>query len=202
MDVCILAGGKQTRLAGILDNLPKCLVKIEGETLLAIILEKLRPLEIGTIFLLLGDDERSEMVVQYVERQYKKWVLERKLVISRWPPTGTAEAIRSVRGLLSAPVMVLNGDTAPLYDFQSFINSWGESTADSVLAWHGGKYAGAAILNRVAIRDIVLGEFASLDEWTNNFRIGNRYERCIVDGFIDVGTPEGLMRALTLREMI
>ncbi|MGA9724145.1 MAG: nucleotidyltransferase family protein [Candidatus Binatus sp.] len=107
VDVLILAGGLGSRLAGVLDNIPKVLAPVDGRPFLDYQLDYLAGEGVRRVVLSLG--HRAEMVLAHLA-ETKSPVRVETVVESH--PLGTAGAIAFARSRLgSDPVVVLNGDT-------------------------------------------------------------------------------------------
>mgnify|MGYP001564575533 CR=1 FL=1 len=202
MDALILAGGRGTRLKGLWDG-PKCLVPVGGVSLLERLLTKLVPLRPEFVALATGD-WREEVMEFALAHQYPfKWVDVPDLM-GRGRKRGTATAVRRavLQGAVSAPLLVLNGDTLPMYDLASLIayhearkGAWATAAVRrDVLAWRD-VYAGACVLSEAALDEICA------DDRTYDFpaHLIGAY-RYVVPGFLDVGTPDGFQRAKEWRD--
>lgn len=200
VDVCVLAGGLGTRLRGVWDG-PKCLVPVGGVPLLERLLRCLRPLTPRKVALALG--YRGEDVQAFIEALPPSVGLSIYSVIEA-DQRGTAAAFRRLwesAAELQAPILVLNGDTLPLYDLASLVHfhasrlgAWSTAAMANAGQWRE-VYAGAAVLSDAAARTILA------DDRTHDFQshlVGSlRYQ---VRGFLDVGTPEGFKRAQDWQE--
>lgn len=198
MDVAILAGGLGTRLRGVWDG-PKCLVPVDGWPIIERLLFTVKAIQPRTTSLLLG--HRGLEVLEHLSMT-TTWerlgTIRLAVVIS--PPEGTAEALRLGLGGVSAPLLVLNGDTLPrfsLKDMASFYlhNENLRFFDKSIIAWSLKQncYAGAGILGADLLSRVKHGTSPDLD----SYLLGA--ERYLVPGFLDVGTPEGFAEAQTLK---
>lgn len=192
MDVCILAGGKGTRLAGVWDG-PKCLVPVGGKPLLELIIHK-TILELETIpkniVISVGSQTKGLDVVD--------WWLNRKWVwggvdfhFAMEPaPLGRLRALLYCLPALTPPILVLNGDTLPRYSFQ-------ELGTDSAVAMYQGKPAGAYVLSEDLIGD-ALGGYCGPTDNLDDLLLCFIERHVGVPGFLDVGTPAGFAEAQQL----
>jgi hypothetical protein len=200
MDVVILAGGFGTRLKDIWDG-PKCLVPIKGKPLLAHLLQAVSLLQPRLTVLALG--HRAAEVVAWLDEQDEQEQPLPVIFAIEDQPLGTAEALRGVMSRsnfgLTAPLLVLNGDTLPLYDLAGLIGFhygptavWQLEDCDTSVAWCADRFAGAAVIGSRTLAQIERSTITSLD-WFLLKAI--RYR---VQGFLDVGTPEGFRKAQEL----
>ena len=120
LDVCILAGGLGTRLRGIWDG-PKCLVPVGPKKipLLEVLFRKLEPLKSRTVVLFLG--QQAKEVLQWLFKREEELAVEflpgTRVLFSVEPcPLGTLGAVRLALPLLAPSLLILNGDTLPLFD--------------------------------------------------------------------------------------
>lgn len=186
MDVAILAGGYGTRLEGLWDK-PKCLVPYQGRPVIELIVDKALALKPRKIFLLLG--YKASMVVAW----RKGCCPHRDVVpIIETVPDGTASALRKALPLMKPPLLILNGDTVPLYDLSDLAQAFDEKTGRTVTAWAKGRSTGASILGAYAMGRIAASKETNLDA----FLYDTSVHFLLVPGFIDIGTPETLMQAL------
>ena len=101
---------------------------------------------------------------------------------------------------LNGPVLVLNGDTLPLYSLQELIvahelleHPW--ATAATARVNKHPTFAGAVVLSPEAVEEIK-GDTRTYDFAACLFNS----ERHWVSGFLDVGTPEGFRQAQEFKE--
>lgn len=189
INVAILAGGRGSRLAGMWD-LPKCLVPIVGRPLILRLLDALDPVGVRNVNMLLGpgaDQVVAEIGGDLVRRWWFSFVVR--------DPRGTAEALRySMSVTCRAPLLVLNGDTLPLYDLRSLVSFYENVLPQAAVAFADGKNAGACVLGADSLCEIKDTAHGSLDVYLA------KAERHYVRGFLDVGTPEGFARSQLLKE--
>lgn len=110
----ILAGGKGTRLASVLDNCPKILAPLGQATFLEILVAQLRGQGFRRLVLLLG--YLSEQVIAAVEVLRQRYP-EISFAFSVEPaPMGTAGALALAESFCDQPFFLLNGDTFVEFD--------------------------------------------------------------------------------------
>ena len=197
LDVCILAGGRGTRLRGVWDG-PKCLVTVhDGRPVIEHLTNRALLLLPRRVFLLLGHG--ADQVIEW----RRCCCPHRDVLTIPGLVFGTANAVCAAidhtEMLLDvpAPLLVLNGDTLPLYDLAALVSYHEQRRSTWITAafrhdseaWRD-VYAGACVLSVAAQREI------RADERTRDFPahlLGA--QRFMVPGFLDVGTPEGFQRA-------
>lgn len=195
LDVCVLAGGRGTRLAGLWDG-PKCLVWYKGRPLIEELVNRSLALGPRKIYLLLG--HQASQVVAWREGCCP----HRDVVpIIETESLGTAGALRNVAPLLRPPVLVLNGDTLPFYELGQLIACHEHLNSKNLIwhwqatvAWHGGAPAGAAVLSERFIENLIVTSETDLAVLLTGQA---RYHA--PGGFLDVGTPEGFKRVQHLK---
>ena len=106
MDALVLAGGMGTRLRARFADLPKPMAPVAGRPFLEHVLDPLHGLGISRVVLSVGH------LAEVVERHFGTAYGPLELVYSREStPLGTGGAIRHALPFLTAPFLVLNGDT-------------------------------------------------------------------------------------------
>ena len=119
MVAAILAGGLATRLRGVVEDRPKCLVEIQGKPFLQHQIEYLRRFGVTRVVMLvghlgdqieafLGDGAPFGVDVRYAYEPL---------------PLGTAGAIKNAEHMLEESFLVLNGDTLVDLDLDAFIKT-------------------------------------------------------------------------------
>lgn len=191
-DVCILAGGRGSRLKGTWDR-AKCLVPVGGIPLLARLLHKVVPLEPQRIVLALG--HHDEEVVSWLDEDRASLVpagIDLRLCREKFP-SGTASALRNSLDQLGSTVLVLNGGTLPLYDLRLMMKALNreQHAFPIVAAWHEEQHAGAALFQEDGLRQ--LRKMASTD--LSDLLVAKAARYPVAEGFLDVGTPEAFARA-------
>ena len=137
IDALILAGGLGSRLANVLNGLPKVLAPINGRPFLDYQLGYLAAEGVRKVVLGLGYG--AQMVLEYLARTKLPLAVE---TVVEACPLGTAGAIALARPtLLSDPVLVLNGDT------------WLEIDLEEMLAAHRASPDALATLSCVVVDD-------------------------------------------------
>ena len=199
LDALILAGGRGTRLRGVWDG-PKCLVPVGGVPLLERLLVMLVPLRPGFVILATGN-WRAEVIEFACAHTHNLKIADCPDNMQR---RGTAAAMRSaaLRGLIGAPLLVLNGDTLPLYDLAALVRyheqrlgAWATAAVQHDSVHWRDVYAGACVLSEAALDEICA------DKRTRDFPVHLLgAQRFMVPGFLDVGTPEGFQRAKEWRD--
>lgn len=192
MDVVILAGGLGTRLKGIWDH-PKCLVLYQGRPVIELLVNKALALDPRKIFLLLGY-KASEIVA------WREACCPHRNVVSviETVPEGTSSALRNVAPFITkvSKLMILNGDTIPLYDLKIIEQNY-VFDGTTVVAWDSihDCYAGCAMVSSLlglsGLSRLRHFEGSALDRVIDN----PTNIRVNVPGFLDVGTPEGFRKA-------
>lgn len=189
-DVCILAGGLGTRLAGLWDG-PKCLVPVDGVPLLERLLQQVVPLQPQRIVLATG--HLSDELADWVNTNWPRLVpYHVTLRVSHGEPIGTAHALRIALPMLGSIVLVLNGDTLPRYDLRLLLRTASMVRYHPITAaWHDGRYAGAAVFHRAGLDALRESGSSDLDDLI--LAAAARYNA--TGGYIDVGTPEDFYQA-------
>jgi len=121
--VAILVGGKGTRLAGFLGEVPKPLAPIGGVPLLEVIIKKLTESGVRKILLLTG--HKSEAFERY---NNSRWNEADVKCIYENEPLGSAGALLNARSeLVDTHILLLNGDTYLDTDYSALlINDFSE----------------------------------------------------------------------------
>lgn len=117
IDVVVLAGGLGTRIAGILGDIPKILAPVGERAFLDHLLDNLAALGAQRVVLSLG--HLAERVIDHLKRSSPpltvEWCVETEQL-------GTAGGLALARPLLKTdPVMVMNGDTWLVTDYDRFV---------------------------------------------------------------------------------
>ena len=117
MEAIILAGGKGTRLAGAVPNLPKPMAPIAGKPFLLYLLESLHIAGFNRVILSIG--HMAHAIRTYFDANPHALEL---VFVEEESPLGTGGAIRAaMRSAVGDPVFVLNGDTFATIDYVSML---------------------------------------------------------------------------------
>lgn len=133
MKAIILAGGKGSRLAPFIKNIPKSLIKIGGEPIVEHHIKLLRENGIKEIWIPLG--YLGEKIKKYLQKREKrdKWKVDIHYNQEK-KPLGTAGALKVLESKIREDFLVLSGDVMLNFDIKRFIN------------WHKKKRGIAAIV--------------------------------------------------------
>ncbi|WP_052200948.1 nucleotidyltransferase family protein [Terriglobus sp. TAA 43] len=115
MEAIILAGGKGTRLAGVVPNLPKPMAPIAGHPFLRYVLQSLQQQGFSRVILSIGH------LASEIRNGFAHWDGALEIVFcEEHEPLGTGGAIRAAMHMAhSESVFVLNGDTFATVDYAS-----------------------------------------------------------------------------------
>lgn len=113
MEAIILAGGKGTRLAGVVPNLPKPMAPIAGHPFLRYLLQSLKQQGFTRVILSIGH------LAAEIRNGFAHWDGPLEIVFcEEKEPLGTGGAIRAaMRMAQSESIFVLNGDTFATVDY-------------------------------------------------------------------------------------
>lgn len=129
-DVIILAGGLGTRLAHIVQDLPKPMAPINGKPFLSILFDQILSFKFQRIILSVG--HKSDKIEEYFGSSYSGIEL---IYSKEESPLGTGGAIKkAISHCNSEYVFILNGDTYFDIDFNSMFKMFSESSADMAIA--------------------------------------------------------------------
>jgi hypothetical protein len=195
MDVCILAGGRGTRLAGVWDG-PKCMVPVGGVPVLKRILQKVvAEIAPDNVVISLGSQTMALEVINWWSYIQLHPISEIALCGTRVnfavepAPLGRLRALVSCLPALTPPILVLNGDTLPRYDLRML----GEHPGVAIC---GGRYAGAYVIdNKIAL---YMRDYAGTDYDLDTVLAVLTKRQIAVPGFLDIGTPQGFAEAQQL----
>jgi NDP-sugar pyrophosphorylase family protein len=222
--IVVLAGGLGTRLASVLEGLPKIMAPVAGRPFLDYLLGWLSDQGARSVTLSLG--HRAGPVQVYLsERTYE--MLEIRCVLEP-SPLGTAGAVAyALPSLSRGPVMVMNGDTFVDVDLGAFLAAHRSSGATaSVVCAHvdnPGRYgrveidshnritcfmeksghtepswinAGVYLFERTSLEQIQKLRTGSLErDVLQAMPPGEIHAFCVRGRFLDIGTPETLAQA-------
>lgn len=106
-EAIVLAGGLGTRLQGVLPDMPKCMVPVNGMPFLTYVLDYLMNQNIHKVILSLG--YRKEYIINYFKSKYRELEIEYSIENE---PLGTGGALKLALDLsIQDTVFVINGDT-------------------------------------------------------------------------------------------
>ena len=223
-EAVILAGGRGTRLRGVIDNRPKPMAIINGKPFLEWILLLLRLQGIQRVVISTG--HLGEIVESYFDIGTD---IGMEVAFARDPfPLGTAGAVRNALGKIKTDrILVLNGDSYLHFNLAYFLKAhlatnasasiilvpvedtsrYGSVEVDKdgkVISFleksqkkqHGLINAGIYLLERNVAEEIPAGKKISLEKEIFPDLIGKNLYGVIYDElFIDIGTPESLDKA-------
>ncbi len=107
MEAVIIAGGKGTRLQGVVSDVPKPMAPINNTPFLEILLNKLQKENIHKVILAVG--YKNEIIKQYFGNKYKDIEI---LYSVEKEPLGTGGALKKASKLVSGnSFLAINGDT-------------------------------------------------------------------------------------------
>lgn len=130
MQAVILAGGKGTRLASRLNGLPKPLIDVCGEPLLARQVRMLERAGINDVIVLVN--HRADAIQAFFEG----WVGARVTLVDDGTPKGTAGAALAALDRFSEQFFVVYGDTLFDIDLKHMLAAHNSAGADATLFLH------------------------------------------------------------------
>lgn len=120
IEVIILAGGRGTRLRGVVNDVPKPMAPVNGKPFLAYQLETLAQKGVNRIILSVG--YMSEKIIKYFGSNYSGMEIEYAIEDQ---PLGTGGAIKlALKSCTQDHVYVLNGDTYFDYPVRELEELW------------------------------------------------------------------------------
>ena len=130
MEAIVLAGGLGTRLRSVVDDIPKPMALVQGRPFLALVLDQLVDAGFASVILAVG--YRYEAIQAHFGDHYRglplRYSVERE-------PLGTGGAIRLASAQAGGEdIFVLNGDTYLELDFQTMLDTHGDSGAELTMA--------------------------------------------------------------------
>jgi NDP-sugar pyrophosphorylase family protein len=227
MDVVVLAGGRATRLGGLLGDLPKVLAPIGDRPYLAHLLGFLSRFGATRVVLCLG--HLAEGVEAYLARHPPIGLAVATVIEPE--PLGTAGAIRFARPhLRGGAVLLVNGDSFIDADLDEFVGGYRRSGAEIGLLCaevdNAGRYgsveldgdgfvrrfvekdatikrgivsAGFAVLSPAALGRIYASRGASLErDILAAMPSRSIWAQATRGAFIDIGTPASLAAAASV----
>jgi histidinol-phosphate phosphatase family protein len=132
LQAVIVAGGKGTRLGAVSEHLPKALVPVAGQPLLAYALRLLHRYSIKDV--VIGTGHLSEQIRSYA-RDGAQWGL-RIRYSEETTPLGTAGCLRAIEPPLNTHFLVLYADVLMEMDVSALIEAHFRSGAEATLAVH------------------------------------------------------------------
>jgi histidinol-phosphate phosphatase family protein len=132
MQAVILAGGKGTRLASLLNGKPKCLVDVDGVPLLERQIDLLKSHGVDSVILLVN--HAAEHVAAFLA-EHRNFGID-ILLIDDGQPRGTGGAVLECLDRLSSRFVVLYGDTLLNVDLGRFLTAHEKSVADVTVFVH------------------------------------------------------------------
>lgn len=230
MKAIILAGGKGTRLQGVISDIPKPMAPVAGKPFLEFLILQLKSYSIRDIILSVG--YKSEKIISFFA-DGTKWDVNITYA-QETKPLGTGGAIRdAITSLNDQNVLILNGDSYINVDVTRYINwhftkrclasivttkientnRYGtvefdiEERINSFIEKGESKgtgwiNAGMYIFNRSVFEKIISLEYCSLEKEILPNLIGKELYgyRCL-EPFIDIGTPESYNMATTFFQL-
>lgn len=222
MEAIILAGGKGTRLAGVVPNLPKPMAPIAGQSFLHYLLQSLQQQGFTRAILSIGYRAAD------IRNGFAHWNGPLEIVFcEEQEPLGTGGAIRAALHMAqSDPVFVINGDTFATIDYVAMLQQhratdsklslalmpvedtarYGAVEVDGVQVKGfsekgrtGAGYinAGVYLIERNLLETLDLPERFSFEEQVLMQRLSSLHPTAFLASgyFIDIGIPEDYARA-------
>lgn len=132
MKVVIMAGGKGTRIASVVDDIPKPMIPIQGKPILEYQIESLKEQGITEIILVVG--HLGKKIIEYFG-DGSKWNVSIKYYIEE-EPLGTAGALAYLVNDLTNDFLLLNGDIILEVDFLRMLQYHREKRAKATILTH------------------------------------------------------------------
>ena len=173
-DGLILCGGKAARLKGVNGDLPKCLLKVHGRSVLGHLIHWLSP-KLDRITISYFCD--SQLFVDTLQRELDEDILA-KVKYEKDPfQEGTASAVQRYQGRPGQALIIINGDT--LYDDASTITpeSIGASEVVFSTSYQAVDRAGEIIMNKTK----------NTIEYSKNREGGVSHEGWVTNGILGLG---------------
>lgn len=128
--VVILAGGKGTRLRGVIgDKIPKPMANISGKPFLWWLLSYLEKQGVDQVYLSVG--YKKEEIIDYFHNNFGPIRID---YLTEKEPLGTGGAIKNACKLIAPEFLVMNGDTFSEIDIKKFLNVSRQFNADISIA--------------------------------------------------------------------
>lgn len=132
MRAVIMAGGKGTRIASVVDNVPKPMIRICGKPILQYQIECLRRQNIKDIILVIG--YLGHVIKEYFDNGRAFGV--NITYIEEKEPLGTAGALYYLKDIMREDFILLNGDIIFDVDFNRFMNYHKEKDGYATIFTH------------------------------------------------------------------
>ena len=225
VDVVVLCGGKGTRLAGVIGNVPKPLAKVDGMPFLDRLLFGLSASGHVRRFLLAAGHLGDQVRERYASISFDvpvKVIVESDIL-------GTGGAIRNaLDDITTSTFVVVNGDSFAGFSLSCFLNAHARSRADvSILvgevddAQRYGSIECDPATNRIlrfaekgaartrglinygayafqrgwAIRSLIAPKFSIEKFFASNVSSARFFAHKVSSNFIDIGTPESFVQS-------
>jgi NDP-sugar pyrophosphorylase family protein len=201
--VCILAGGRGTRLKSAVPTMPKILAPVLNQTFLDFMIDYLYCQGMYRVVFLLG--YMHEVIVQYIKKNLLPSKPRIEITISVEPePLGTAGALKFASNFLDTIFFLINGDSYLEFQAQQMLRKHRDTGAMATIAicevedtsrfgsiemspdghiisfcekdasrGYGFVNAGIYLLNREIVTEIPTGELVSIEKETFPMLIAN-----------------------------
>ena len=174
VDALILCGGKATRLKGVNGDLPKCLLKVHGRSVLGHLIYWLSPkFDRITISYFL----KNQIFIDTLQCELDEEVLAKVYYESDPFQEGTALAVQRYIGRLGQALTVINGDT--LYDDVSGITPASIGTNEVVFS------TSYQPINRAG--EVMMNRSTNTIEYCKNRDGGPVHEGWVTNGILSLG---------------
>lgn len=174
VDALILCGGKATRLRGVNGDLPKCLLKVHGRSVLGHLLHWLSPkFDRITISYFL----ENQVFIDTLRCELDEEILDKVYYESDPFQEGTALAVQRYSGRLGQALTVINGDT--LYDDVSAITPVSIGTSEVVFS------TSYQPINRAG--EVMMNRTTNTIEYCKNRDGGSVHEGWVTNGILSLG---------------
>lgn len=204
IDVAIFCGGKGTRIAEHLGDIPKVLAPVGDSTILDILIGHLR--KYGAKRFVLSAGHLSEKLVKWAWARQQDGRDEEINVNIEAEQGGSGQALINIRYLLkSDPVLVVNGDTLTNANLCRFLDIYQRYGRETAMLWshpYGRRdlqCAGYYLMSRR-----MLGKYQHLkfEMWMHKQCQGLGQVDIWRSHYLDIGTPKTLAMAPEFVELI
>lgn len=175
----ILAGGKGTRLASVVQDKPKPLADINGLPFLHYLLLDLKKKGIKEVVLLVG--HMKELIMDYFKEEYHQLKVSYEIESE---PRGTGGFIAELSTKWKEPILLINGDTYFDVDIQAMYEQFSKSNAI-----------------QMAVKKVMNQDRYGVLEIENNRIVNFKVKSFIDKGFINGGIyllPKGIFKNYAL----